>query len=322
LVSGLNILAKEFCVLKNFIVVIAAATSLNLVSATFSSARSEKKSQKSVEISGEDLSIEMLDPTKAQSSELQDKLQTLKAAADKCKAAMTGRAVILSKVDEPALTAEMQKNDANKTTPKEADKQSKQSTNIASFPADWEGRWAGPALIEQMVFSKEIQKSQPQAVASISGNMHSGRVGFCELVFEANADNAKLQQFPMVTFRIGPIEAPFVPGARVGDSSFIGTGPARNTMLSDGSIKNSEQLFYRLNPLKPGVIEQDSGERAITMRRTRQMSVDMRENVIYYALVGPDQMYIYIAQVDYLGNGSFKSKLLMHGVLKRKHDTA
>jgi hypothetical protein len=108
----------------------------------------------------------MLDPVKAQSPELQNKLQILRATADKYKAAMGGRAAILSKADEPAMPAELKENEAEKTTPREIAKQSKQSTNTSSFPTEWEGRWAGPALLEQMVFSKAIQKSKPQAVAS------------------------------------------------------------------------------------------------------------------------------------------------------------
>jgi hypothetical protein len=308
---------------KNIIALIVLATALNLVPATIVNASSEKKKSKknesiTTEITGEDLTAEMLDPAKAQSPELRNQLQAIRTKLAQYKAAMTGRTELLSKTTEPVLSAEMQK----KVEETETSKQSSQVTNLERFPTEFEGSWAGTALIDQMDFSKAIQKREPQAVASYTGNMHAGRLGFCELIFEANADGAKLQKWPEVTFRIGPDEVGLIPGARVGAASFVGTAPARSTILNDGGIKNSQQLFYRLTKLKSGVIEQDSGEKSITIRRGRQITSEMRENVVYYALVGPDQMYIYIAQIDYLSNGDFKSKLLMHGILRRIHETA
>ncbi|MFX8797584.1 hypothetical protein ABTM57_19895, partial [Acinetobacter baumannii] len=80
---------------------------------------------------------------------------------------------------------------------------------IRGFPAEWEGRWSGPAIVESMTFSKALQQSQPQAVASATGLMHPGRIGYCQLTFEANADFGKLQRYPQVLFRISVEEAKF-----------------------------------------------------------------------------------------------------------------
>jgi hypothetical protein len=150
--------------------------------------------------------------------------------------------------------------------------------------------------------------------------MHPGRESVGTVTFVSTPAGIAFSVWPQFTFTVGMEDAQlFKPGSTIkpGMSFFIGTAPAKNAILADGSIKNSKHILDRITEFKQGAIEEDSQELSLTQDpKTHIQRVGARENVMHFLLISPTEMQISIAQVDYRGNGAFQSKLVMHGTLK------
>jgi hypothetical protein len=270
---------------------------------------------------GEALILELTDPSSKPSPEAQKQMDKVLVQEKHQKELLTGRVQELTKSEPPRL-----RNTAPKlSTPKPplAQKPSapdKAAKELTAYPSGFEGEWIGPAAIDQHVFSEAVQELAPQQAAADIGFLYPGRIGICSVSFQSTQAGVTLKDWPRVTFHLVQADSRFVgkdlqPGAQL----FVGTAPAHDVILGDGSTKNSQQLFNKLTQYKIGVVEQDFGEVSQTQsKRQVQQIIESRENVIYYSVLDDDRMYIYIAQVDYLKDGAFKSKLLMHGILRRK----
>jgi len=269
---------------------------------------------------GEGLLLEMTDPSGQPSAEAEKALQDISAQEVRHKALLTGRVEELQATTPKLKTSTGDKSKDSTPPLKSTSPQEQKGKIVSQYPRDFEGSWIGPATIDQHVYNKVLQDKFPKQVADSIAFMYPGRRGIASVTFQSTASGANLKEWPRVTFRLSEKDASFVDGplTRPGSSMFIGTAPAKNTVLTDGSVKNSDLLFDKLIQYKPGVIEQDFAEVSSTVDKYHQEHTESRENAVYYSMIGDDQMYIYIAQVDYLGNGQFKSKLLMHGILRRK----
>jgi len=303
---------------------VAVALSLELLGGYLALADSKGSTSKgNREAFGEGLLLEMTDPSVQPSAEAKKELQEISAKENHHKTLLVGRVEELTQATPPKLkptTAVTGESKSSTPPPKSASPQEQKGKVVTQYPSDFEGTWIGPAVIDQNVFNQVLQDKFPKQVADSIAFFYPGRRGIASVAFQPTASGATLKDWPRVTFRLSEKDASYIDGqlVRPGSSMFIGTAPADNAVLTDGSVKNSRHLFDKLTQYKPGVIEQDFAEVSSTVSKDQQQHNESRENAVYYSMIGEDQMYIYIAQVDYLGNGLFKSKLLMHGILRRK----